>query len=256
VFFHLPVIMLMLITLLNDGTLITIGYDTVQPSKLPEKWNLKVLFTISIVLAGVAMASSLLLLWAALDSGNPNGAMQHAFGLPEMTYGQVVLSIYMKVSISDFLTLFSARTNGFFFTQKPGPLLFAGGCFALSVSTILSCVWPIGSIDQIPVEGLAMGDYKLWPLWIWIYCLIWWGIQDTAKVLSYKFIFAVGLFGATKGTAIDEDEISNASKYDAQAMIEMDRLAREGKKKPTATQAAAPAPASKEEVQPHGSNAV
>ena len=33
--------MLMLITLLNDGTLISIGYDYVTPSKMPEKWNLK-----------------------------------------------------------------------------------------------------------------------------------------------------------------------------------------------------------------------
>lgn len=41
-FFQLPVLMLMLITLLNDGTLITIGYDYVIPSNRPEKWNLKV----------------------------------------------------------------------------------------------------------------------------------------------------------------------------------------------------------------------
>jgi H+-transporting ATPase len=43
-FFHMPVIMLMLITLLNDGTLIAIGYDNVTPSKTPEVWNLRVLF--------------------------------------------------------------------------------------------------------------------------------------------------------------------------------------------------------------------
>ncbi len=34
--------MLMLITLLNDGTLISIGYDHVKPSHMPEKWNLRV----------------------------------------------------------------------------------------------------------------------------------------------------------------------------------------------------------------------
>ena len=34
--------MLMLITLLNDGTLISIGYDNVTPSQRPERWNLKV----------------------------------------------------------------------------------------------------------------------------------------------------------------------------------------------------------------------
>jgi H+-transporting ATPase len=34
--------MLMLITLLNDGTLISIGYDRVLPNPRPDKWNLRV----------------------------------------------------------------------------------------------------------------------------------------------------------------------------------------------------------------------
>ncbi len=41
-FFQLPVLMLMLITVLNDGTLIAIGYDNVIPNKRPDKWNLRV----------------------------------------------------------------------------------------------------------------------------------------------------------------------------------------------------------------------
>jgi hypothetical protein len=41
-FFKMPVLMLMLITLLNDGTLISVGYDHVKPSHYPEKWNLYV----------------------------------------------------------------------------------------------------------------------------------------------------------------------------------------------------------------------
>ncbi len=41
-YFSMPVLLLMLITLLNDGTLISIGYDNVQPSHMPEKWNLRV----------------------------------------------------------------------------------------------------------------------------------------------------------------------------------------------------------------------
>ncbi|RYY87025.1 hypothetical protein EON63_04735 [archaeon] len=42
-FFHMPVLMLMLITLLNDGTMIAIGYDNVSARSEPEKWNLKVI---------------------------------------------------------------------------------------------------------------------------------------------------------------------------------------------------------------------
>jgi len=35
-FFHLPVLMFMLITLLNDGTLMSIGYDRVVPQPRPQ----------------------------------------------------------------------------------------------------------------------------------------------------------------------------------------------------------------------------
>jgi H+-transporting ATPase len=41
-FFKMPVLMLILITVLNDGTLISVAYDHVVPSHQPEKWNLKV----------------------------------------------------------------------------------------------------------------------------------------------------------------------------------------------------------------------
>lgn len=87
-YFQLPVLMLMLITLLNDGTLISIAYDRVTPSPRPEKWNLAVLFVTSAVLAAVACGSSLLLLWGALDSNNPDGWFA-AWGLPGLQYGQV-----------------------------------------------------------------------------------------------------------------------------------------------------------------------
>ena len=66
VYFSLPVLLLMLITLLNDGTMISIGYDNVVPSKTPAVWNLRVLFTVGGVLATVACLSSLVLLYMLL----------------------------------------------------------------------------------------------------------------------------------------------------------------------------------------------
>ena len=60
----MPVLMLMIITLLNDGTLIAVGYDRVVPSRMPNRWNLKILFIVSSALAAVAGLSSLLFLWA------------------------------------------------------------------------------------------------------------------------------------------------------------------------------------------------
>ena len=190
-FFQLPVLMLMLITLLNDGTLIAIGYDTVKPSIAPERWNILSLFIVSSVLGAVACTSSLLLLWAALDSNNPDGLFA-TIGIPPLEYGKIVTSIYLKVSLSNFLTLFSARTQeDFFWAHRPGDVLLFAATFSLAVSTILACWWPEGTLDRIAVMGLARGNYKLMPLWIWLYSLFCWFIQDSTKIICiYTLNFA------------------------------------------------------------------
>ena len=66
--YGMPVLLLMTITLLNDGSLITIGYDNVIGSPQPTQWSLSRLFLVAFVLAAVACVSSLLLLHWALDS--------------------------------------------------------------------------------------------------------------------------------------------------------------------------------------------
>ncbi|KAH9589156.1 Cation-transporting P-type ATPase [Trypanosoma melophagium] len=201
-FFHLPVLMFMLITLLNDGCLMTIGYDRVVPSKLPQRWNLPVVFTSAIILAAVACASSLMLLWVALqgysDETYPNSWF-HSLGLAQLPQGKVVTLLYLKISISDFLTLFSSRTGGeWFFKMAPGLVLFIGAIISLFVSSMVASFWHESRPDGLLTEGLAWGSKrseKLLPLWVWIYCIIWWFIQDIVKVLAHLFMEWVDLFG-------------------------------------------------------------
>lgn len=186
-FFHMPVIMLMLITLLNDGTLISIAYDNAKASPTPDRWNLPVLFAVSSVLGFVSCASSLLLLFFLLDSWNPDGFFSKV-GMQGVDYGQVTTAIYLKVSVSDFLTLFSARTGDKFFWQiRPSPILLFGGVFALTLSSILSIFWPYSTPDGIETEGLRseMGVF----VFVWLFCLIFWVIQDASKVLLYKLLY-------------------------------------------------------------------
>jgi len=150
----MPVLMLMLITLLNDGTLISVGYDNVKASPYPEKWCLPVLFIVSCVLGAVACGSSLLLLWGCLDSWNPHGWFA-AFGIGGLGYGHITTIIYLKVSVSDFLTLFSARSEGWFWETKPALILLGAASIALGLSTALAIGWPSGLLDGIAVEGLG-----------------------------------------------------------------------------------------------------
>ena len=78
------------------------------------------------------------------------------------------------MSISDFLTLFSSRTTGFFWSSRPGGLLLGAALFSLSLSTLLACAWPATVVHpRIPVFGLARGPDRWWPLLVWIYCLVW-----------------------------------------------------------------------------------
>ncbi|KAJ1431495.1 HAD-like domain-containing protein, partial [Ochromonadaceae sp. CCMP2298] len=188
-FFHLPVLMLMLITLLNDGTLIAIGYDRVEARHTPEKWNLPVLYLISSVLAAVACLSSLIMLWGLLDSWNSGF-------LGGVSIGQITTSMYLKVSISDFLTLFSARTNeDWFWTTAPAPILLGAGCLALTISTILACVWPPSYPDGIYTLGLARRQPYELPVYIWLYCIGWWFVQDAAKVGTFYLLKKYNWFG-------------------------------------------------------------
>lgn len=192
-FFHMPVLMLMLITLLNDGTLITIAYDFAKASDTPNQWNLKCLFIVSSVLAAVSCFSSLLLLYFLLDSWNPSGLLQ-SLGMGGAQYGQITTSIYLKVSVSDFLTLFSARTGKYFFWQvKPAPILFGGGFFALTMSSLLSIFWPQSKPDGILTEGLK-SQIGLF-FFVWIFCLIFWLVQDVCKVLGYKVSVTISRHG-------------------------------------------------------------
>ncbi len=188
-FFHMPVLLLMLITLLNDISLISIGYDHVTPRQMPEKWNLPVLFIIASVLALVALVSSIILLYICLNSWNVENGLK-------LSYGQVTTSIYLKVSISDFLTLFSARTgDNYFWTTKPAPFLMFAGCASLTISTIVAISWPSSQLDGIYTEGLVRQPPYWWFIGIWLYCILFWFVQDFAKVGTYYFLEKYNLFG-------------------------------------------------------------
>lgn len=94
-----------------------------------------------------------------------------------------------QISISDFLTLFSSRTGGdWFFSSSPAPILLGAGALALSCSTIVAITWPYSNPDGIETEGLGYLEPYAMPVYVWIYCILWWFIQDAVKVLSYRCV--------------------------------------------------------------------
>merc|ERR1712164_111777 len=193
-FFHMPVLMLMLITLLNDGTLITIGYDLAVAPKTPPTWNLPFLFSMAFVQAFVAMISSINLLYILLHSWD-EGSMMRQLGLGGISYGKITASIYLKVSVSDFLTLFSARAGGdWFFMVKPAPILAIGGAFAVTCSTCFAMFWPKSYPDGIQTEGLVQSPPYMLEVFVWSWSLSWWLAEDAAKVFCRWIVHKYNIF--------------------------------------------------------------
>jgi hypothetical protein len=186
--FLLPVIAIVLITILNDGTIISIAYDYVIASKRPELWRLPEVFLVSTLLGTVAVVSSILLLYMGLsaNSVDKNGMPDSVFhslnvvdGKHSMSFGKVQTMMYLKISLSDFLTVFAARTRKAFCSRKPGNLLLAAACFAMGCSTLFSAFWPFGVLE--PLEWNEIGV-------VWGYCICWFILQDVSKIGLYALI--------------------------------------------------------------------
>merc|ERR1712226_1487480 len=193
-FFHMPVLMLMLITLLNDGTLITIGYDYASAPKTPPKWNMPFLFSMAFVQAFVAMISSVNLLHILLHSWDHNSMMRQ-LGLGGISYGKITSSVYLKVSVSDFLTLFSARAGGdWFFMVKPAPILMCGAMVALTCSTCFAMFWPKSYPDGIQTEGLEESAPYTLQVFVRSWSLSWWIAEDAAKVFCRWIVTKNNIF--------------------------------------------------------------
>lgn len=95
--------------------------------------------------------------------------------------------MYLKISLSDFLTLFSARSRTWMWDKMPGKLLIFAFVFAVGISTALSATWPLGEGAE-KVKGQHI-------LFVWVFSLVFLMIQDMVKVrpMSFRILrFIVG----------------------------------------------------------------
>mmetsp|Transcript_39481 Transcript_39481/g.85944 ORF Transcript_39481/g.85944 Transcript_39481/m.85944 type:complete len:1019 (-) Transcript_39481:309-3365(-) len=208
-YFTIPTIAMVSIAILNDGTLIAVAYDNVEAGRYPEKWDLKNLYLVATIIGGVAMVSSMLLLDILLDSNNEQGPWQY-FGYYRLDYGEIMGMVYLKIALSDYLTLFNARTKGFAWKNMPSPFLLIAACFAMSASTMLAMIWPEADEDE---DMEAIGLDKV--IFVWLYTLAWSLVQDLAKVLSYQAMEKAGMIATAQTlTAKDVEGLSIVSAYE------------------------------------------
>jgi len=220
--FNLPVIALVVIVILNDATIVSTAYDNVKASQLPEKWNLPILFIVAAWIGFVACGSSLLLLDWALSSEDPDSPMRQLGLSSSLSYGQIIAMMYLKISLSDWWTIFAARTQDWCWTRAPSKIVASAALFATLTSTYFSVTWPFQDIrfdEVLYLEGEEAArehqeDVQLIGLdfehvvFTWCFCGVFFVIQDTAKVLCYRVLFHYDVCGIKTDALANEERIA------------------------------------------------
>jgi H+-transporting ATPase len=192
--FTIPVLAIVIITILNDVSIITIAHDKVIPSRQPQGWKLTRMTVAATVCGMVPCLSSLLLLVAGLMSADGSDSWYaHMLGEPTgmggyyLPYSKLIMLLYLKISISDFLTVFSARTEGPFWERRPGYALLTAAIFATTVSSLVAGFAHIKD-DSFNMEPLSPNVVAM----VWVYNIVWFFVQDAMKVLTYWIFDKLG----------------------------------------------------------------
>ena len=165
-FNHYPVtvIMLVILALINDGSMVTIAYDNTQTSPKPLQWDMPRLLIMSTVVGLVGVVETILLYDFAV----------HRLVLP---LDQVQTLIYLQLAVGGMMTIYCTRVRGPFWSIAPAPkMLWATGASVL-LSTLMGCYgWLMAPV------GWA------WTAASWGYALAWFFIFDAVKLLLYRLL--------------------------------------------------------------------
>ena len=185
----LPVLTLVIIALLNDGNIIAIAYDTAPGRKYPCKWDLKAIFIVACVLGAIALLSSVAFLLIGLNHMSPDNpsVLFTSLGIEVFNYGEILNAIFLKVSISNYLTIFSVRCRGSFAMNLPGKAVFSMGFVSMAVSTLLSKYWFLNlqPKNSVIIANLSPLPWRMVIL-IWVYDFFVFLAQDIVKIAIYK----------------------------------------------------------------------
>lgn len=140
--YDFPPFLVLIMAVFNDGTMMTIAKDRVEPSPEPNKWRLKRIF-ISAIVYGLYLAASTLVYFTIIIRTN---FLQTTFGIDSLAYddlesdstGRLNSVIYLQVSIISQALIFITRSQGFFFTERPAVLLVVAFVVAQLGSTFIA----------------------------------------------------------------------------------------------------------------------
>lgn len=155
--------MVLIIAILNDGTIMTISKDRVKPSPLPDSWKLKEIFATGIVLGGYLALMTVIFFWAMQETT----FFSDKFGVRPLKdrREEEMAALYLQVSIVSQALIFVTRSRSWSFVERPGLLLMSAFCVAQLIATVLAVYANWGFAE---IKGCGWG----WAGVIWLYSIV------------------------------------------------------------------------------------
>ncbi|KHN16390.1 ATPase 10, plasma membrane-type [Glycine soja] len=170
--YDFPPFMVLIIAILNDGTIMTISKDRVKPSPTPDSWKLPEIFATGIVIGTYLALVTVLFYWAIVETT----FFESHFHVSSISSDseKVSSAVYLQVSIISQALIFVTRSRGWSFLERPGVLLMCAFVIAQLVATIIA-VYAYISFGKIRGIGWR------WAGVIWLYSIIFYVPLDIIK---------------------------------------------------------------------------
>ncbi|CAN6296910.1 unnamed protein product [Urochloa humidicola] len=209
--FDFPPILVLVIAILNDGTIMTISKDKVKPSPHPDSWKLAEIFATGVIIGAYLAVTTVLFFWAVhktdffvrvfhVKSLNINKVDSNDTDAVADNMEMMASAVYLQVSTISQALIFVTRSRGWSFLERPGLLLMAAFVVAQLVASLLAAMV---SWDMAGIKGIGWG----WTGAIWVYNVAVYLLLD-----PIKFAVRYGLSGKAWGLVIDRKVAFTARK--------------------------------------------
>ncbi|KAJ3685343.1 hypothetical protein LUZ61_014507 [Rhynchospora tenuis] len=171
--------MVLVIAILNDGTIMTISKDRVKPSELPDSWKLKEIFTTGIVLGTYLAIMTVVFFHLANETD-----FFTQFGVRSIRNNEreLMAAVYLQVSIISQALIFVTRAKRWSYFEMPGLLLIVAFIVAQLFATLIAVYV---HLPFARMKGCGWG----WAIIIWVYSLITYLPLDVLK-FSIRYILS------------------------------------------------------------------
>jgi H+-transporting ATPase len=183
-YFQTPTIVVIVLTVLNDFTVITIAFDHVSISSTPDTWWLWRNILVGTVIGGNTLFWSIVLFTQMLAAMDPNGWQCQDWGVC-LEYPEVLVGAFLQLSLCARFALTNARTNKWFWMiglHRSTVVTMSGSLIA---AILLGFFWPFCPSEDACAPRMVPLNPRMAAI-IVAYQVPVHFIRDACKLLTYR----------------------------------------------------------------------